>query len=91
MDQNRILLDRVPAWTTWGTISALADHERYLGHVEKTRQGWLAFDATHLNDEGNGFRELGLFRAAAAAREAVEESTQPDPIGMLRYLRGYEA
>jgi hypothetical protein len=64
--------DRV--WRNSGSICALADGERHLGHVLKVGRQWYAFDATHFNEESNGFRTLGSFASLSAAKDAVGES-----------------
>ena len=66
-----------PAWRDSTLICALADGERHLGHVLKIGGRWHAFDATHFNDESNGFRLLGSFASLSAAKEAVNQSGQP--------------
>jgi hypothetical protein len=63
-----------PAWRNSTSICALADGERHLGHVLKIGGRWHAFDATHFNDESNGFRLLGSFASLSAAKEAVNQS-----------------
>ena len=61
----------------WGiseSVCALQDGERHLGHIVKTVGGWSAFDATHLNLQNDGMRELGYFSTLDAAKAAVESS-----------------
>jgi hypothetical protein len=74
MNQNKGLSRATPAWRNSKTICALADGERHLGHVLKIGGRWHAFDATHFNDESNGFRSIGTFASLSAAKEAVEYS-----------------
>jgi hypothetical protein len=63
-------------WRNSGSICALADGERHLGHVLKVGRQWYAFDATHFNEESNGFRTLGSFASLNAAKDAVGESAK---------------
>jgi hypothetical protein len=55
-------------------VCALADEERHLGHVVRTGGRWHAFDATHANQKGTGFRPLGTYISLLAAKEAVEQA-----------------
>jgi hypothetical protein len=64
-----------PAWRNSQQICALADGERHLGHILQIGGRWYAFDATHFNETGDGFRRLGSFASLASAREAVELSS----------------
>jgi hypothetical protein len=64
-----------PVWRNSHSVCALADDERHLGHVLKVGGRWHAFDATHFNEELNGFRFLGSFASLAAGKEAVGQST----------------
>jgi hypothetical protein len=61
-------------WRISESVCALQDKERHLGHVVKTDGGWHAFDATHLNLQSDGMRELGYFSTLDAAKAAVEAS-----------------
>lgn len=63
-----------PVWRNSPAICALADGERHLGHVMKLGGRWQAFDATHFNNDSNGFQVLGTFVSLSAAKEAVSES-----------------
>jgi hypothetical protein len=63
-----------PVWRNSPEICALADRERHLGHIVQIGGRWYAFDATHFNEESNGFRSLGSFASPAPAKEAVELS-----------------
>jgi hypothetical protein len=63
-----------PVWRDSAEICALADEERHLGHILRVGGRWHAFDATHFNEESNGFRRLGSFASKSAAKEAVERS-----------------
>jgi hypothetical protein len=63
-------------WATWrdsGSVCSLADSERHLGHIVRADKLWLAFDATHVNDTGTGFRLLGSCTSITAAKHAVEQ------------------
>jgi hypothetical protein len=68
------------AWRNSGHICALSDGERHIGHVVKIGGRWHAFDATHSNEAGNGFRSLGTFAALNAAKEAVEQGYRLLPL-----------
>jgi hypothetical protein len=82
MNQNPGLYLATPAWRDSQEICALADGERHLGHVIKIGGRWHAFDATHFNDESNGFRSVGTFASISAAKEALESSLRPAPISL---------
>ena len=60
-------------------VCALADEERHLGHIMLIGGRWHAFDATHFNDESNGFRSLGTFASVEAAKESVVQSISHAP------------
>jgi hypothetical protein len=60
-------------WRDSGSICSLADAERHLGHIIRAGDYWLAFDATHINETGTGFRLLGCCANVAAAKQAVEQ------------------
>jgi hypothetical protein len=62
-------------WHISEHLCALRDNERHLGHLTKTGNHWEAYDSTHLNPEGNGFRFLGTFTSIDIAKTAVEEAT----------------
>ncbi|MGD1068921.1 MAG: hypothetical protein ABSB15_02180 [Bryobacteraceae bacterium] len=79
MNQNLGLYLATPAWRDSKAICALADGERHLGHIMKIGGRWHAFDATHFNDESNGFRSVGTFASLSAAKEAVEYSLHAAP------------
>ncbi len=68
-------LPAVAAWRDSAEICALADGERHLGHIVKVAGRWHAFDATHFNEESNGFRNLGSFARVESAKEAIELSS----------------
>jgi hypothetical protein len=72
------------AWRDSSHIHALSDDERHLGHVIKTDQ-WEAFDATHSNAAGNGFRYLGSFAGIRTAKEEVERSVARAAVKLARY------
>ena len=61
-------------WRSVPTGFAFEDGERLLGHVIEAGGQWLAFDATHLNSIGSGFRYVGLYESDAMAKRAVEQS-----------------
>jgi hypothetical protein len=82
MSQDLYLYLATPVWRTSRTICALADGERHLGHTISIDGRWHAFDATHSNDESNGFRWLGTFASMAAAKEAVEQSLRALPMAL---------
>ncbi len=68
----------MPVWRDSEYVCALADDERYFGHIYKYGE-WHAFDATHLNDAADGLRDLGVFTSVGAAKRAVERSiARPD-------------
>ena len=60
------------AWRNSNDICALADGERHLGHIVQIDGRWYAFDATHFNEDSDGFRSLQSFASMASAKEAVE-------------------
>ena len=67
------------AWRSVPAGFALEDSDRHLGHVINAgARHWLAFDATHLNESGRGFRFVGIFGSDVLAREAVERSIVRD-------------
>jgi hypothetical protein len=61
-------------WYETASVCALASAERHLGHIVVTTDGCAAYDGTHTNSAGNGFRELGVFRDIIQAKAAVEEA-----------------
>jgi hypothetical protein len=61
-------------WYETPNTCALADSERHLAHALKTERGWIAYDGTNSNPEGNGFNELGTFTDIRAAKAAIEEA-----------------
>jgi len=67
------ILMTTQAWRDSDHICALSDGERHIGHVVKIGGRWHAFDATHSNEAGDGFRPLGTFTALNAAKQAVEQ------------------
>jgi hypothetical protein len=74
------ILQARPAWRDSEGICALADGERHMGHIVKIGERWYAFDATHFNEESDGFRRLGSFACTSSAKEAVELSSCPASI-----------
>ena len=63
------------AWRNATNVCAFSDNERHLGHIVRAGEGWLAFDATHANEQGSWFRSLGYFPAITMAKEAVQLAT----------------
>jgi hypothetical protein len=70
-------LTEEPVWRDSDEVCALADGERHLGHALNVDDRWLAFDATHMNQESNGFRFLGTFDSVASAKSSIELSAKP--------------
>lgn len=60
-------------WRDSSSVCSLADGERHLGHAVKAGNHWLAFDATHCNESGTGFRFLGCYASITAAKRTVEQ------------------
>jgi hypothetical protein len=60
-------------WRDSEFVCALADTDRHLGHLVKTKK-WHAYDATHSNEASTGFKYLGAFVNVAAAKQAVDSS-----------------
>lgn len=73
IDEVRAAELHAATWRDSSTICSLADAERHLGHIIRAGSYWLAFDATHFNDTGTGFRLLGCCPDIAAAKQAVEQ------------------
>jgi len=69
------------SWRDSPQVCVYTDSERHLGHVVRSREGWIAFDGTHTDAFGNTFRPPGFFLSAAAAKEAVESATTPFSFG----------
>lgn len=63
----------VATWCDSSSVCSLADDERHLGHIVRAGNHWFAFDATHINDSGAGFRLLGCYASITSARRAVEK------------------
>jgi hypothetical protein len=63
-------------WLDSAALCALADEERYFGHIVRANSEWIAFDATRPNDDSTGFRVLGLFPSRGDAKWAVERAAQ---------------
>lgn len=61
-------------WYESPGVCALADAERHLGHAVRSFRGWVAYDGTHLNPEGNGFNHLGTFAELPDAKAAIEDA-----------------
>jgi hypothetical protein len=64
----------LPEWRNSTSVCALADGERHYGHIVKIDGRWYAFDATHPDDQGTGFRRLGSYASTSSAKQAVEKS-----------------
>jgi hypothetical protein len=65
------------SWRDSGQGCIYSDSHRHLGHVIQSADGWLAFDGTRTNAQGNAFRPLGSFHSAEAAKEAVQAAAKP--------------
>jgi hypothetical protein len=76
MSENSRIQQDDRVWRNSNLICALDDGERHLGHVLKVGRHWYAFDATHFNEESNGFRTLGSFASLSAAKDAVGQSAR---------------
>jgi hypothetical protein len=74
MRRKQVVRDRTPGWRDSSNVCALSDGDRHLGHVVLKARQWNAFDATHLDDQRNGFKDLGMFPSLNLAKAAVEES-----------------
>ena len=61
-------------WQESGTVCALTDGERHIGHALRVGGRWHAFDATRSNHDNNGFLSLGTFASIGAAQDAIEQS-----------------
>jgi hypothetical protein len=66
------LLPRPAAWRDSDSVCALADDWRHMGHIVRAGNCWLAFDGTHSNETGTGFRLLGSWKEVTAAKRALE-------------------
>src|SRR3954463_1839612 len=75
-------------WFTSRGVCAYADRDRHLGHIVRAGEGWIAFDATHVNTQGNAFRPLGFFRSMATAKEAVQTATDRQSKPLMDALGG---
>src|SRR5947209_20415854 len=60
-------------WRDADHVCTFSDNERHYGHAIQLNR-WHAYDATKLNDAGNGFKYLGEFDTAALAKQAIESS-----------------
>jgi hypothetical protein len=72
MFDEPIVQDNTPCWRDSRFVCALSSADRHLGHIVLKSGQWNSFDATHLNDAGDGFRHLGAFPSIAVAKAAVE-------------------
>ena len=77
-DSETIGRERAPVWRHSRYICALSDAHRHLGHIVYIAGQWHAYDATHLNGERNGYKELGVYNNPALAKAAVEGSCAKD-------------
>jgi hypothetical protein len=73
MEYLSLRISGSPVWSNSGDICALSDGERHLGHIVLANR-WQAFDATKLNDSGDGYRYIGAFGGKREAKAAVESS-----------------
>ena len=71
-------------WTDSEKVCCFANGERHLGHIVKADENWLAFDATHLNESGKGFRLLGYCTTIGLAKYAVERLFRQDRMTAAR-------
>jgi hypothetical protein len=71
--------DKTPCWSDSTFVCAFSDEDRHLGHIVLKGGLWYAFDATHMNDAGDGFRNLGSFPSINVAKAAVESSCAQAP------------
>jgi hypothetical protein len=83
---KRTALFRVAIWRDSPSVCSLTDDERHLGHIVNAGDCWLAFDTTHFNEAGTGFRLLGSWTNIAQAKCAVELATanERDSISRLQ-------
>ncbi|HEY3825211.1 MAG TPA: hypothetical protein VGL82_11675 [Bryobacteraceae bacterium] len=72
MPQPNAPVDSLGHWHMSEDVCAFADSERHLGHILKVESAWLAFDGTHLGEDGEGFRVIGTFPDPDSAKIAVE-------------------
>jgi hypothetical protein len=61
-------------WYESAGVCALADTERHLGHAIQDEDGWVAYNATHLNGRSDGFLVVGQFESLTVAKLAIEAS-----------------
>jgi hypothetical protein len=73
MDQYREQTERKSAWKSAQYVCALSDDARHLGHIIRLEK-WHAYDATQLNEQQNGFKQVGSFEWVGDAKRAVELS-----------------
>lgn len=73
MHSNHIASMDMRVWRQRGDVCTLADNDRHLGHIVNLGV-WHAFDGIHLNETGNGFKNVGLFETIDLAKAAVEQS-----------------
>ena len=71
---EKIARNKASGWFDSAAVCALSDSDRHLGHIVFNSRLWEAFDATHLNAARDGFKYLGAYSTAAAAKAAVEAS-----------------
>jgi len=87
IDEVRTAQLHAATWRDSGSICSLADAERHLGHIIRAGDCWLAFDATHVNDTGTGFRLLGCCANIDAAKHAVEQLVLRNHRGLISTLQ----
>jgi hypothetical protein len=88
MCRTQNVRDRTPEWRDSRNVCALLDEERHLGHIVLKDKKWNAFDATHLNGTGTGFKDLGTFHSITLAKAAVEESIAESVSATAAYATG---
>jgi hypothetical protein len=83
-NMNRTQPSETASWRDSRDVCALSDSDRHLGHIVRAGDGWLAVDATHVNDQGTAFRPLGFFPTLAEAKEAVRAATRREATATAR-------
>jgi hypothetical protein len=64
--------EQIPEWRDSADVCTLSDSERHLGHAIRVDRQWIAYDAIHPNPSNEGFRIIGTFQTAGAAKQAIE-------------------
>lgn len=62
-------------WQSTPDVLTVCDSERHLGHALRF-DSWHAFDATKLNETGDGWMYLGVFETIIDARAAIAGSLE---------------